>query len=170
MRPELSTNADVRATVLSHAQGVNTDVAGSDRTAPAGSLMWLVLVPTVCALGPWLLLGKLPHDPETNEVSTSATLVDGFIPVIGVIAAVAYGSRRSGLRPLWPLLPFALVAICFMATMIVFAVANNDGGVLEGTTQWYGNVQLLSLVCLATQPFLAAIGGAMCLRVSTPRS
>lgn len=140
---------------------MKTDGSASDQAAPNRSSEWLVVFGTACAIAPIVILFKVPHDPVTNGVSSPAPLVAGFVPMVGVVSFVASGLGRSSLRALLPLLPFALAAACFMTTEIVFAVADNEGGVLEGTTNWYGFVQLAALISLVTQPFLAAIGSGV---------
>jgi hypothetical protein len=103
----------------------------------------------------------LPHDPETNRVSTDGLLVDACLPMVGAISLIAHGWHRSRLRALWPLLPFAAAAAGDFATMIVIVINYEAYDVLEGTTNWFGAVQVIMLFCFVIQPFLAAICGAV---------
>ncbi len=104
-------------------------------------------------MAPTFILFLLSHDPVTNEVNTTVSVIAGCIPMAGLVALVAFGPRASSLRALLPLVPFALAAAGFMTAQIVIAVADDQGGALEGTTDWYPNAVLVCLVTLVTQPF-----------------
>lgn len=141
---EVSSNADVSATGATHPEGVNTQASGSGQaTTQIGSGIWLVVVPTLCALIPWLLVAIALGE----GVSPSLLLVAGCTPMIGVVSAAAYGLRTSSLRTLWPLLPFGAAAGIWLGSTLVGESTYGEAAVLEGASwhevMWFGHDSLL---------------------------
>lgn len=120
--------------------------------------VWLLMIPTTCALLPWLLMPALPNDRVDNHVPAVWLLTDGSLPFVGILAIVAFGLRRSVAVPLLPQLPFVIAAVTYLGTAILISINNDD------SVGWVSNVFFLSLLCFVLQPVLAAIGGLASVR------
>jgi hypothetical protein len=130
-------------------EGVN----GSPETTPQArdeSLGWLVLVPTICAIGSLFLMGAAP--------GCGSLVAGALLPAFALVAAVARGRGGSRLPTLWPLIPFGVGTVGLAAATMVVVAAPTNVDPLE-TGGWYGAAWAVLVYSTLALPFAAACGG-----------
>lgn len=125
--------------------------------------VWTLLVPTVCAAFPWFLMRYAEHDPVTNRVGTTTQVLYVAVPAAGVVSVVVWGLCVRQLLRLWPLLPYAVVTAGYCTAELAIWLNYAHADVLEGTTEWFGDVMMAALVLMLAQPVCAVVGGLLSL-------
>lgn len=125
-----------------------------DRDPWGSHFFWLVLVPLISALIPWILSGP---------INTLTVVVRTVCPVVGAVVAAVYVSRRAGPLGLLPLVPFAAAALGHLAGL-VHLHAFEDGYGPDTTMDF---VMVWSFMAL---PLTAILGGGLARRLLCRRS
>ncbi len=114
--------------------------------------VWLIVAPTACAFGPWI-----GEAVTSGPVSTKTSVTEACAPLVGALAVVVYRFASSHPVRLWPFLPYFAASAYFGASLIEMAT-----GVELGTgTSGDAAIPVLTVLCLAAQPFLALAGGVL---------
>ncbi len=134
-----------------------------------GRAIWLLVIPTCCAFGPWIVDAVAPTDPLSGSMTSNAIMTEACVPLIGLLGVVGYRLFATYPVRLWPFAPFATAAACYFTALTIVVTADNKGGVLEGTTNWFPDALLAALLCQVLQPFLALVGGGLSFVAAGPR-
>jgi hypothetical protein len=150
-------HADERKSDLSRSTHALSQVVPDDRDVSlplrARALWALVVIPTACALIPWIVLIV----PADNLVTPALLLGSGFLVLASVVLTVVFAFRNSLHASLLPLAPFAVVAVVYLGTDVLTWINSDD------SIRWVGEAFLAFFLCLAVQPFLAVVGGLISL-------
>lgn len=79
-------------------------------------LWWLVAVPTGSGFAVWAVL-LVETGPEATR-----TAIAGFLPLLGLLAVVAYAWSTGDRVNVLPFVPFALAAVLYVPLMVQFAI------------------------------------------------
>ena len=80
----------------------------------------------LCATSPWLIYGVADLDPATGTISDTSILLEASAPMLGVVSIIGYRLFGNDTRRMWPMFPFAGLAVCFFAVHIVVTQVIED--------------------------------------------
>jgi hypothetical protein len=120
-------------------------------------LLWVLGVPLASCFVPWLVLLAAPD----VWIGWFALMATGLVPVLGAVGVMLYRLIAPEPVRLWPLLPYAVVAVVFAIGWIGAANQSSDSDGLEF---------LWVLLVGITLPFLAFGGGLASYLWNGPRS
>lgn len=110
--------------------------------SPARRGLWLVGVPVLAALIPWLVLSGADANPRGL-----ALLAIGSLPLLGGLGALSF-SFVAPVR-VWPLVPYLLATAVFLFVLLAASDITHDDGLQFGPAS----------VLAVALPLLALLGG-----------
>ena len=120
-------------------------------------VVWLLVVPFAAATVPWLplmMLTKLGQD----DAKPGFVIALAVSPVIGATASFARGRLKHTTRTLLPLVPYAVLAVCFCAFLLLGTV--NLPPRIDDVPKWMDLMDFLAVLVGFLLPFAALIGGS----------
>jgi len=123
-------------------------------------VLWLLVVPLLAAVAPWLLLGVL--HASRQEGGFAARAVAAALPLVGAVCVHLYAWSKLTLRSVLPLFPYAALALCFCALLLVDSV--NRPVSTEDLPTWRAIVESLGVLVAFLLPITAVVGGALSLQ------
>jgi hypothetical protein len=134
----------------------------------AGSRSWAAVLlwgPVVSSLAPLAILIAVPRDPADNTMSPAVLLVQGALPLVGAVVAIAFARLRLGGRRIEvPLVPYALVAVLYAVGSWVDVLTHERGWTFETSGREYGGFESGLLIVFTSLPVFGLVGGLVAVR------